>query len=112
MGGLLTGAAVAETMSLTGGSAAAASGGGTAATAMLGTATTAVAEAAGSLGSVTLELGGYAVSAPVVLVAAVGVCVAALTSYLVVKRLRGSNEETQRLLRGSAYGSRGGEDMV
>jgi hypothetical protein len=109
MGGLLTGAAVAETMSLTGGSAAAASSGGTA---MLGTATTAVAEAAGSLGSVTLELGGYAVSAPVVLVAAVGVCVAALTSYFVVKRLRGSNEETQSLLRGSAYGSRGGEDMV
>ena len=109
MGGLLTGAAVAETMSLTGGSAAAASSGGTA---MLGTATTAVSEAAGSLGSVTLELGGYAVSAPVVLVAAVGVCVAALTSYFVVKRLRGSNEETQSLLRGSAYGSRGGEDMV
>ena len=105
MGGLLTTAAVAETMTLTGGAAGASASAG--ATASLGAAGTAIGETLGSLGS-------YTITAPVALIAGIGVAIAAMASYAVTRRLRASGaSETQSLLRGTSYGTtRDGDNMV
>jgi len=100
MGGLLTTAAVAETMTLTGGAAGASASAG--ATASLGAAGTAIGETLGSLGSYTIAVGTYTITAPVALIAGIGVAIAAMASYAVTRRLRASGaSETQSLLRGS-----------
>ena len=105
MGGLLTGAAVAETMSLTGaaGASAGASAGGIGS--VVAGAGTAVAETVSSLGA-------YTVTAPVAVLAAVGVMLAGVASWMAARRFRGRSAETQSLLRGSAYGAGNADDMV
>ena len=112
MGGLLTTAAVAETMTLTGGAAGASASAG--ATASLGAAGTAIGETLGSLGSYTIAVGTYTITAPVALIAGIGVAIAAMASYAVTRRLRASGaSETQSLLRGTSYGTaRDGDNMV
>ena len=105
MGGLLTGAAVAETMSLTGaaGASAGASAGGVGS--VVAGAGTAVAETVSSLGT-------YTVTAPVAVLAAIGVMLAGVASWMAARRFRGRSAETQSLLRGSAYGAGNGDNMV
>ncbi len=112
MGGLLTGATVAETMSLTGaaGASAGASAGGVGS--VVAGAGTAVAETVSSLGTYTVAVGTYTVTAPVAVLAAVGVMLAGVASWLAARRFRGRSAETQSLLRGSAYGAGNGDNMV
>ena len=115
MGGILTGAAVAESMSLTGGAAASASassGAMAGVTTALGSAGAVVTDAVGSLGTYTVAVGTYTMTAPVVLLATIGVMVAGLASYVVVRRVRGTSGETASLLRASAYGTAGADNMV
>ena len=111
MGGLLTGAAVAETMSLTGaaGASAGASAGGVGS--VVAGAGTAVAETVSSLGTYTVAVGTYTVTAPVAVLAAIGV-LAGVASWMAARRFRGRSAETQSLLRGSAYGAGNGDQMV
>ena len=111
MGGLLTGAAVAETMSLTGaaGASAGTSAGGVGS--VVAGAGTAVAETVSSLGTYTVAVGTYTVTAPVAVLAAVGVMLAGVVSWMAARRFRGRSAETQSLLRGSAYGA-GNDNMV
>lgn len=111
MGGLLTGAAVAETMSLTGAAGATGVSAGGVGSVFAG-AGTAVAETVSSLGTYTVAVGTYTVTAPVMLLAAVGMMLAGVASWMVARRFRGRSAETQSLLRGSAYGTRDGENMV
>jgi len=111
MGGLLTGAAVAETMSLTGAAGATGVSAGGVGSVFAG-AGTAVAETVSSLGTYTVAVGTYTVTAPVMLLAAVGMMLAGVASWMVARRFRGRSAETQSLLRGSAYGARDGENMV
>jgi|TARA_B100000073_G_scaffold284446_1_gene245727 hypothetical protein len=112
MGGLLTGAAVAETMSLTGaaGASAGASAGGVGS--VVAGAGTAVAETVSSLGTYTVAVGTYTVTAPVAVLAAIGVMLAGVASWMAARRFRGRSAETQSLLRGSAYGAGNGDQMV
>jgi len=115
MGGILTGAAVAESMSLTGGAAASASASSGAiagVTTALGSAGAVVTDAVGSLGTYTVAVGTYTITAPVVLLATIGVMMAGLASYVVVRRVRGTSGETASLLRASAYGTAGADNMV
>ena len=53
-------------------------------------------------------------TAPVALIAGIGVAIAAMASYAVTRRLRASGaSETQSLLRGTSYGTtREGDNMV
>lgn len=111
MGGLLTGAAVAETMSLTGAAGATGASAGGVGSVVAG-AGTAVAETVSSLGTYTVAVGTYTVTAPVAVLAAVGMMLAGVASWMVARRFRGRSAETQSLLRGSAYGARDGENMV
>ena len=97
MGGALTASAIAETMSLTG---TAATGG---ITTTLGAGATAVSESVSALGSYTIAIGSYTMAVPVVAIAAVGVVLAGMASWVLARRARGG-EEAQRLLGGS-YGS-------
>ncbi len=108
MGGLLTGAAVAETMSLTGAAGASAGGVGS----VVAGAGTAVAETVSSLGTYTVAVGTYTVTAPVAVLAAIGVMLAGVASWMAARRFRGRSAETQSLLRGSAYGAGNGDQMV
>ena len=115
MGGVLTGAAVAESMSLTGGAAASASassGAMAGVSTALGSAGAVVTDAVGSLGTYTVAVGTYTMTAPVVLLATIGVMMAGLASYVVVRRVRGTSGETASLLRASAYGTAGADNMV
>ena len=84
------------------------------ATASLGAAGTAIGETLGSLGSYTIAVGTYTITAPVALIAGIGVAIAAMASYAVTRRLRASGaSETQSLLRGTSYGTtRDGDNMV
>jgi hypothetical protein len=52
------------------------------------------------------------VTAPVAVLAAVGMMLAGVASWMVARRFRGRSAETQSLLRGSAYGASDGENMV
>ena len=73
---------------------------------------TAVAETVSSLGTYTVAVGTYTVTAPVAVLAAIGVMLAGVASWMAARRFRGRSAETQSLLRGSAYGAGNGDNMV
>ena len=112
MGGLLTTAAVAETMSLTGGAAASTASSGSVASA-LSSGVAALGESVSAAGSYTLAVGSYTITAPVVALAACAVFVVSAVGWAYARRAR-SGAESQALLSRSAYGSSAerGENLV
>ena len=112
MGGILTTAAVAETVSLTSGAAASASASGSVASA-LSSGVAALGETASAAGSYTLAIGSYTITAPVVALAACAVFVVSAVGWAYARRARGG-AESQALLNARAYGSsmERGENLV
>ena len=110
MGGLLTGAAVAETMSLTGSAAATAQG--WSALGALSASGAAIGDALGSFGTYTVAIGTYTITAPVVLLMTLAVLAGGVMSAYAARRFRVGRGETQSLLRGGAYGTTAGRDNM